>query len=127
MAPSVDISPQPVVLDTASTNLSLKSQTESRYVREPLKYSGSLDEYKSFDVTPVIGREFSHVQLTDILNDDQKLRDLAITGESSDQVQRNSNNPLISLEQCLAVVLSSFETKTLTPTSRRSWDRNLVN
>lgn len=84
MAPSVDISPQSTVLDTASTNLSLKSQTGSRYVREPLKYSGSLDKYKSFDVTPVIGREFSRVQLTDILNDDQKLRDLAITGESSD-------------------------------------------
>ncbi|CAG9982735.1 unnamed protein product [Clonostachys byssicola] len=49
-------------------------------IREPLKYSGSLDEYKSFDVTPAIGREFPEVQLTEILKDDTKTRDLAITG-----------------------------------------------
>ncbi|RAO67585.1 uncharacterized protein BHQ10_003597 [Talaromyces amestolkiae] len=79
MAPSVDISPQSTVVDTAGIDLSLKGQTGPRYIREPLKYSGSLDEYKSFDVTPIIGREFSDVQLTDILNDDQKLRDLAVT------------------------------------------------
>lgn len=81
MAPSVDISPQSTVVDTAGIDLSLKGQTGPRYIREPLKYSGSLDEYKSFDVTPIIGREFSDVQLTDILNDDQKLRDLAVTGK----------------------------------------------
>lgn len=81
MAPSVDISPQSTVVDTTGIDLSSKGQTSARYIREPLKYSGSLDEYKSFDVTPIIGREFSDVQLTDILSDDQKLRDLAITGE----------------------------------------------
>lgn len=80
MAPSVDISLQPTVLDTTGIDISLKGQTASRYIREPLKYSGSLDEYKSFDVTPIIGREFSDAQLTDILNDDRKLRDLAVTG-----------------------------------------------
>ncbi|KAL2005094.1 hypothetical protein VTN00DRAFT_2944 [Thermoascus crustaceus] len=47
-------------------------------IRKPLKYSGSLDEYRHFDVTPVIGTEFPEVQLTDILNDDNKIRDLAI-------------------------------------------------
>ena len=31
--------------------------------REPLKYSGSLDQFKSFDVTPIIGREFPEVAL----------------------------------------------------------------
>jgi hypothetical protein len=91
MAPSADISPQPAVLDTASTNLSSKIKTGSRYIREPLKYSGSLDEYKSLDVTPVIGREFIDVQLTDLLNDDQKLRDLAITGECS--IYARKKNP----------------------------------
>ncbi|KAL6239648.1 hypothetical protein BDW75DRAFT_249738 [Aspergillus navahoensis] len=53
--------------------------TASSYIREPLKYSGSLDGFKSFDVTPITGREFPDLQLTDILNDDQKIRDLAIS------------------------------------------------
>lgn len=53
--------------------------------REPLTYSGSLDAFESFDVTTVIGREFSGVQLTDLMKSsdaDTLLRDLAITGES---------------------------------------------
>lgn len=52
--------------------------------RAPLKYSGTLDQYESFDVTAVIGREFSKVQLTEILKDDAKIRDLAITSMSSE-------------------------------------------
>jgi len=47
---------------------------------EPLKYSGSLDEYESFDVTAVIGKEFPKLQISSILHDDRKIRDLAITG-----------------------------------------------
>lgn len=47
----------------------------------PLKYSGSLDEYEHFDVAGVIGREFPKVQLSELLKDDAKIRDLAITGE----------------------------------------------
>jgi len=50
---------------------------------KPLKYSGNLDEYDSFDVTAVIGREYPSLQLSEILNDDAKLRDLAITGQLS--------------------------------------------
>ncbi|KAJ5273158.1 hypothetical protein N7478_008283 [Penicillium angulare] len=78
MAPSVDvISPS---APTPTGKLALAQETSQKtYIREPLKYSGSLNEYKNFDVTPVIGREFSGVQLTDLLNDDDKLRDLAIT------------------------------------------------
>ncbi|EED22607.1 TfdA family taurine dioxygenase, putative [Talaromyces stipitatus ATCC 10500] len=79
MAPAVDIISQSVVFDTASTDISLRKGNYSRYIREPLKYSGALDKYKSFDVTPTIGREFPDVQLTDLLNNDQTLRDLAIT------------------------------------------------
>jgi len=45
----------------------------------PLKNSGSLDQYSSFDVTNVIGREFPQLQLSSILSDDAKIRDLAIT------------------------------------------------
>jgi hypothetical protein len=49
-------------------------------LNRPLKYSGSLDEYESFNVTSVIGREFLTLQLSDILGDDTKIRDLAIIG-----------------------------------------------
>jgi len=48
----------------------------------PLKYSGSLDQYKSFEVSTVIGREFPELQVADLLtapNSDELIRDLAIT------------------------------------------------
>ncbi|KAJ5372025.1 alpha-ketoglutarate-dependent sulfonate dioxygenase [Penicillium concentricum] len=50
--------------------------------RAPLKLSGALDAFESFDVTPVIGREFPNASLKDFLcapNSDDLLRDLAIT------------------------------------------------
>ncbi|KAI1462651.1 TauD-domain-containing protein [Annulohypoxylon moriforme] len=50
--------------------------------KEPLKLSGALDQFKQFDVTPVIGREFVDVDLAEWLrapNSDELLRDLAIT------------------------------------------------
>jgi len=52
--------------------------------REPLKLSGALDSYESFDVTPIIGREFPTANLTEWLdapNSDELIRDLAITSE----------------------------------------------
>ena len=52
-------------------------------VRAPLEYSGTLDQYQSFDVTAVIGREFPTAQLSEILKDDAKVRDLAITSMQS--------------------------------------------
>ena len=58
-------------------------KSASGLVREPLKYSGSLDEYESFDVTNIIGKEFPDVQISDILSDDDKIRDLAILGNGS--------------------------------------------
>lgn len=81
--PSADVDTTPVpqqaypskpgiVSGTAKTNVSTLSK--------PLLYSGSLDEYKSFDVTPVIGREYPEARLVDILKDDVKIRDLAIQG-----------------------------------------------
>jgi len=45
---------------------------------EPLRYSGSLDEYDYFEVSPIIGREYTTLQLSDIQDDEQKLKDLAI-------------------------------------------------
>ncbi|KAH8687728.1 putative alpha-ketoglutarate-dependent taurine dioxygenase [Tricladium varicosporioides] len=50
--------------------------------KEPLKLSGALDHFESFDVTPVIGREFKGVNLAKWLrapNSDDLIRDLAIT------------------------------------------------
>ncbi|ORY58454.1 uncharacterized protein BCR38DRAFT_460807 [Pseudomassariella vexata] len=50
--------------------------------KEPLKLSGALDQFESFDVTPVIGKEFVHVNLAEWLrapNSEELIRDLAIT------------------------------------------------
>ncbi|KAM0323961.1 hypothetical protein ACHAQA_008543 [Verticillium albo-atrum] len=44
----------------------------------PLKYQGSLDGFQHFDVTSVIGREFPSLQISEILDDDDKIRDLAV-------------------------------------------------
>ena len=49
---------------------------------EPLKPTGILDQFKSFDVTPVIGKEFPEADLVEWLrapNSDELLRELAIT------------------------------------------------
>lgn len=50
--------------------------------REPLQLTGALNKYKSFDVTPVIGREFPEASLKEWLeapNSDELLQDLATT------------------------------------------------
>ena len=66
--------------------------TSAGYPREPLKLKRLLDEYKSFDITPIIGREFPDVQLVDWLNapnSDELIRDLAITSKSLTQAKQN--------------------------------------
>ena len=53
---------------------------------KPLKLSGALDKFKSFDVTPVIGREFPDLNLVALMESpesDALLRDLAITSKVS--------------------------------------------
>lgn len=53
-------------------------------LKEPLKLKGVLDQYESFEVTPVIGREYPKASLKEWLrapNSDELLRDLAITGK----------------------------------------------
>ncbi|KAI2467546.1 TauD-domain-containing protein [Annulohypoxylon bovei var. microspora] len=69
--------------------------------KEPLKLSGALDQFKQFDVTPVIGREFIDVDLAEWLrapNSDELIRDLAITVSQRGVVffrkQDNINNDL---------------------------------
>lgn len=45
----------------------------------PLVYTGSLDSYEQADVTPVIGREYSGIQIRDLLKgDDALVKDLAV-------------------------------------------------
>lgn len=59
--------------------------TKGAAIREPLQLSGALDAQESFDVTPVIGREFPKANLVEWLNApnaDDLIRDLAITSES---------------------------------------------
>ena len=50
----------------------------------PLKLSGSLESFKQFDLTTVIGTQFENINLTEILHSsdcDVILRDLAITSK----------------------------------------------
>lgn len=52
--------------------------------KEPLQLKGALDQYDSFDVTPIIGREFPAANLKEWLeasNSDELLRELAITSQ----------------------------------------------
>jgi hypothetical protein len=49
----------------------------------PMQNSGLLESYDYIDITPVIGREFSGLQVTELLKgDEQLIRDLAITGKN---------------------------------------------
>ncbi|KAJ5428733.1 hypothetical protein N7445_010187 [Penicillium cf. griseofulvum] len=75
MAPSFEI-PTPVI-PIVEDKITLKSLE-----RTPLKPTGVLDAFESFDVTPVIGREFPNASLKDFLsaaNSDDLLRELALT------------------------------------------------
>ena len=52
--------------------------------KEPLRLKGTLDQYDSFDVTPIIGREFPTANLKEWLeapNSDELLKELAITSQ----------------------------------------------
>lgn len=55
---------------------------KTRLIKEPLRYSGSLKDYRRVEHTQAIGTEFPDLQLADILDDDVKIRDLAILGWS---------------------------------------------
>lgn len=64
------------------TSLSPESTTKTQYPK-PLELKGVLDQFRSFDVTPVIGKEFPDANVAEWLrapNSDELLRDLAIIG-----------------------------------------------
>lgn len=58
----------------------------SQVSRIPLRQTGALDRYSSFEVTPAIGTEFrsisndgkENLDVRKILDDDKQLRDLAV-------------------------------------------------
>jgi hypothetical protein len=60
-----------------------KNESGSR-LTSSLQSAGSLEQYEHTSVTPIIGEEFSSLQLSDILSDDNKIRDLAILGKAEE-------------------------------------------
>jgi len=94
MAPSLISTEQ---VEEGISRISLKEQnghassvgngTESSYhTKGPIRSTGALDQYESFDLTPVIGREFPHANLVEWLespNADELLRELALISMTS--------------------------------------------
>lgn len=88
--------------------------------KQPLQSSGSLDKYKPDDMTPVIGTEFSDVNLVDLINApnaDQLLRDLAIKSKASQGIRRQN---ILLTHQSLNAVLFSSESKIISQTIFKS-------
>ncbi|KAF2757624.1 TfdA family taurine dioxygenase [Pseudovirgaria hyperparasitica] len=57
-------------------------KSKSGLIREPTKYQGNLDGYSYIEVTPQIGREYTNINLKELLrapNSDDLIRDLAVT------------------------------------------------
>lgn len=74
--------PKPVHSNEALNGLK-EAPMPANTSKAPLKLTGALDQFNSFDVTPVIGKEFPDASLTEWLrapNSDELIRDLAITG-----------------------------------------------
>lgn len=86
MPPAVEILSEPIYNLTQTLKATKLSGTQPKLQRQPLQPSGALDKYAHFDVTPIIGREYSDLQIKDLLeapNADELIRDLAITGNPS--------------------------------------------
>lgn len=77
--PSVELSEQQLDGQTFGGN----AQAHPRLLK-PLKYTGTLDNFRNQDLTPVIGREYEGLQVKDLLRwGDEMIRDLAVTSEQS--------------------------------------------
>lgn len=81
MAPTLDVQTAPATTEHTINTKNIDA-SQPQPIRQPLKYAGTLDGYRKLNATPVIGTEFPDLQLADILDDDSKVRDLAITSES---------------------------------------------
>lgn len=60
--------------------------TQNGSYREPLKKTGAIDKFEFEETTPVVGREYSKLNIVDDIlgaeNADELIRDLAITSAS---------------------------------------------
>ena len=72
--------------DTPIRSVPAESGNDQPYPRKPLEPTGALDKFPFEETTPVIGREYTDVNIVnDLLNAndaDSLLRDLAITSMS---------------------------------------------
>lgn len=124
--PSADVD---VATSSPLPAINVKGARSASRLAEPLAYSGSLESYEHFDVTSVIGREFPKLQISEILHDDTKIRDLAILGRCS--LVPELSKPLPPRErsdmqfQYPSAELSSSATRTSTSRTRRYWVRSL--
>ena len=78
-----------------ATSSPASSPTPSQ--KEPLQLKGVLDQYDSFDVTPIIGREYPTANLKEWLeapNSDELLKELAITSQFLRFSQRVPTSPI---------------------------------
>lgn len=67
---------------TAQVSASGQAST-AKLIKSPMKLTGVLDKFESFDLTPTIGREFPTANLAkwfQASNADDLIRDLAVTG-----------------------------------------------
>ena len=79
--------------ETQTASVVVQDATPTITHKEPLKLKGVLDQFESFDVTPVIGREFANVDLKEWLeapNSDDLIRDLAITSKCFQSKRHNA-------------------------------------
>lgn len=91
--------------------------------RVPLRLKGVLNEFESFDTTPIIGTEFPKANLKEWLeaeNADELLRDLAITSEWLRSSQNSTHLPQ-SIDQAKSrnAASSSSASKTASATTCR--------
>ena len=114
----------PAVQPVTKTVEGVKSSSASR-LDGPLSNTGSLDGEEQFDVTAVIGREFPKLQLTEILKDDDKLRDLAVLGMHRPVTARK--RVVLILIQFLSEVLYFSATRISTLMIKSTSDRSLEN
>lgn len=73
---------QPVAAVSNGEAKETRESTHHASPNPPLQLKGVLNDFKSFDVTPVIGREFPEAKLAEWLrasNSDELIKDLAIT------------------------------------------------
>ncbi|OKP06971.1 Alpha-ketoglutarate-dependent taurine dioxygenase [Penicillium subrubescens] len=72
----------PILQTTSSSTIKGGNPAAQSRLSSPLQYSGSLNSFSHSDLTPVIGREYTGIQITDILkseNSDQIIQDFAVT------------------------------------------------